>query len=189
MPNNQINLRPTFQSELGDTLFPGDDFNSRELNNLVGEVVQEISRLDKPFTLSGLTETLDSMTPQFLLDSIWDSRDKQRWSSELKPKLISAFEDYFSNGGAESRLSEIADLLNRLRESGIDISNANKLEAILLVGDWREKLVRLAEVGRPVGITFTVRNDASPEVIASLMQQFMFKAQATERFLGNIKAG
>ncbi len=179
----KVNFRTTIKSDLGDTLFPGEDFYSRELNSLVGEVVEDCIRLDKPLSLTGIGETLGVMTPQFLLDSIWDERDKERWQNELKPKLISAFEEFFINGGFEDRSAEISNLLTSLNELGIEITRIEKLKASLLLGDWRNKLVCWAEMGRPEGVIFTRKKGTPLEAVVMLLQQYQFPQNAIDRFM------
>jgi len=180
-------LITTINSSLGDTLFPNEDFYSRELNNLVGEVIQECCRLGKDLTLSGIGETLAVMTPQFLLDSAWDNRDKERWETELKPRLISAIDDFFIGGGIEARSEEIANLLTSLRKLGVDITEVEKLKASLIVGDWRKRLIVWAEMGRPEGVIFVAHSDTSLDAVTALLQEYQFSKDAINRFTDSFR--
>lgn len=179
-------LLNTYRSELGDELFPKTDYFSRELNSLVGEVLKECQRLEKPLNYTGLIETLSEMMPERLLvseDTAWEDQDKQRWENELKPQLLSVFENHFVNGGWEQKNGSIIECLSKLGKLGIQIEGEEKLLEALIVGDWQSKLLQWALFGRKEGVSFVTEKPLSPEDVGEVLLPYGFTKDAVSQLV------
>ncbi|EKO3611980.1 hypothetical protein M3914_003180 [Vibrio metschnikovii] len=179
-------LLNTYRSELGDELFPKTDPFSLELNSLVGEVLKECQRLDKPLNYISLTETLSSMTPERLLvtkETAWEERDKKRWEDELKPQLVTAFENHFVNGGWEQKNRLIIECFSKLGKLGIQIEGKEKLLEALIVGDWQSKLLQWALCGRKEGVSFVTEKPLAPEEVGEVLLPYGFTKDAVSQLV------
>ena len=188
--NEIIAIHSEYPSELGDELFSKKDHSNRELNDLIGEVIQECIRARKPINYDGLIETLSDITPDFIQissGSVWEERTKERWENEIKPKLSLAISNYFLNGGQDERNNLINEFLTNLRNLCIDIEGEEKLLEVLSVGDWQTKLMQLTAQGRPYGVILKSSKKLSLEAFEKVMLPFGFSNRDVISFKANLR--
>jgi hypothetical protein len=178
---------PIFKSELGNALFPReDDFYSRELNSLVGEILESCKKKDYQEDITGIGKTLSTFIPVKVLCSgsgYWRKRNQDRWENELKPILIEVFEEYFINGGKQKELSIIEECLLDLENIGVVIQGKNKLIQDLSKGNWRKKLIKWSEMGKPEGVTFVCESPIKIIEIEKILKRSKIEDQLISRFI------
>lgn len=180
---------PVFKSELGNALFPrDDDFYSRELNSLVGEILESCKKNGYQKDIDGIGKTLSTFVPVKVLCSgsgYWKKRNQDRWENELKPILIEVFEEYFINGGKQKELSVIEDCLMDLESVGVVIQGKSKLTKDLSKGNWRKKLIKWSEMGKPEGVTFICESPMKIVEIEKILKRSKIEDQLIARFINS----
>lgn len=170
--NLQVNIYPTYRSDLADAIFPGDDFYARQMRSDFSEMLGGHVAGGGSVELTVLGAALAAFTPARVSNTthpVWKDRSLERWELTEKPMLFAGLEAYYLDGGLDRRLAEIGRLYSELRAAGVRFGDEQQmLYRVGMFGDWRATFIGLASFGRRDGIRLTLHGDDLQAVSAAL---------------------
>lgn len=187
----------TYQSILGDILFPGDEFYETELRSVVGELIFAAGESELPEDSMRLGKCLGAFMPAFVrdetIDPYWHKRNVERWNQLIKPQLTQAIEDYYINGGREKIAKDVEDCLSALESLGMVIEGREVVIERFGRCNWQNSLVRVMLMGRPEGIRFytpsSCWNSFSQNEAVEVLERYKLKKTDIETFVTNVFNG
>ena len=191
--SGNIRYVSTYQSDLGYALFSENDFHSKELRSIVGELHHLALTNGLQPDLGGISQILGDFLPANIRENPvkddWYQRDLEKWTSIQKPVIVALLEDYFINGGKENDSKNISLCLELIESHGITIEGKDRLIHEMSCGNWRSKLVMMAQRGREIGIRFFASRsnpENREELSASLKKQHGFSCEEAMWICGSV---
>ena len=163
-------LYPIYRTRLGDAIFPGTDAFTIQLRNQFSEMLSGHLEAGRQHSVIAFGESLSEFTPFSVKDAggEWKARLLDRWEKEQRPLIFLALEDFFLNGGYETRVKMQSDFMASLLDAGVQIEGATTLmDELAFSGDWHAAFVKLALMGRPIGIRLSASNGCDRKRIAA----------------------
>lgn len=175
-----------YPSKLGEFLWPDEDYHSKKLSSLMGELQYKRSE-SLEYNLSSILDAIDSFEPDYVVFSSEGFEDQNRleWKEVVRPLMITRLKTHFDLNERGQGSASVIKLLDKLLDAGCTVEGYEKIlqECDLMV--WQDYISTVSMMGRPKGIRILKPTELNLEVLIQACLESELNNQQAEKLISS----